>query len=273
MRRAPAIAIAVAAVAAAGFALARFTAGDNAPDEGIRLPADQAMTLPPLCRDVVFEQARTIGCTVDPAKFDIRLSYSGTNGEPHGSVPAFAADARGSALILAMNAGMYHADMRPVGLYVEEGRQVAPLETADGEGNFYLKPNGVFFIGDDGKPSVMETSAFAEAAPPVRFATQSGPMLVVDGQIHPKFLPDGTSRYIRNGVGVTADGRIVFAITRDPVSLGSFARFFRDEAACPDALFFDGAVSSLWAGGAMVIESGHPAGPIVAVFTKDALTN
>ncbi|MCC0029153.1 MAG: phosphodiester glycosidase family protein [Brucellaceae bacterium] len=160
----------------------------------------------------------------------------------------------------------------PSGCTSRRGAQVSPLETADGAGNFYLKPNGVFFIGANGRAGVMETAAFAEAKLPVRFATQSGPMLVIGGQIHPKFLPDGTSRYTRNGVGVAPDGTVVFAITRDPLSLGSFARFFRDAVDCPDALFFDGAVSSLWAGGETIIDSGHPAGPVVAVFGREALT-
>jgi uncharacterized protein YigE (DUF2233 family) len=93
-------------------------------------------------------------------------------------------------------------------------------------------------------------------------------MLVIDGAIHPRFLPDGTSKYIRNGVGVRADGTIVLAITRDRVSLGSFARLFRDVARCDNALFFDGAVSSLAVGTRMEIDAGEPAGPVVAVFAK-----
>jgi uncharacterized protein YigE (DUF2233 family) len=231
----------------------------------MRNPAD-------LCREIVFEDARALLCTVEPASYSIELVYLGADGAPYGSV-AQAAKAlsengdQARALVLAMNAGMYHADMTPVGLYIENSIEIAPLNRHDGFGNFFLKPNGVFVVDADGGARVMETDAFQAAAPAPVFATQSGPMLVIDGEIHPRFLPDGTSKYTRNGVGVRADGRAVFAITRDPLSLGSFARLFRDAADCPNALFFDGAVSSLALGDRMVVDSGEPAGPIVAVFS------
>ena len=273
MRVGFAIAVAVLAAAIAVFAFIRLASKDGAPVDA-PLVEGNAVTLPDMCREIVFERARVIACGVDPAADEIRIAHSGADGTPYGGVPAYAAAMRGGGapLKLAMNAGMYHADMRPVGLLVEDGHEVSPLETADGAGNFYLKPNGIFFVGEDGRAGVMETAVFAEAKLPVRYATQSGPMLVTGGQIHPKFLPDGTSRYTRNGVGVTRGGTVVFAITRDPLSLGSFARFFRDAADCPDALFFDGAVSSLWAGGKMIVDSGRPAGPFVAVFGREALT-
>ena len=114
----------------------------------------------------------------------------------------------------------------------------------------------------------METEAYRATGIEPAFATQSGPMLMIDGEVHPRFLPDGTTRYIRNGAGVRADGTVVLAITRDPVSLGSFARLFRDLAQCPNALFFDGSVSSLAWGTEMEIDAGEPAGPVVAVFGK-----
>ena len=158
--------------------------------------------------------------------------------------------------------------MTPVGLYVEGGAELAPLNTEDGFGNFFLKPNGVFFVREDGSAGILETEAYRAAGLAPEFATQSGPMLVTQGTIHPRFLPDGTSQYIRNGVGVRADGSVVLAITRDPVSLGSFGRLFRDVAECPNALFFDGAVSSLAWGTRMEIDAGEPAGPVVAVFGK-----
>ena len=91
-------------------------------------------------------------------------------------------------------------------------------------------------------------------------------VLVIGGALHPRFLPDGSSRFIRNGVGVRADGMVVLAISRDPVSLGLFARAFRDGFGCPDALFLDGGISAFAAKGEMVIGGKEPAGPILAVF-------
>ena len=225
---------------------------------------------PDICSETVFEGARAILCVVDPKTQVIALIYRDPDGEVYGSVPKAveALAARGQTPVLAMNAGMYHADLLPVGLYVENGAELSPLNSDDGFGNFFLKPNGVFFIRTDGTAGVMETEAYRAARIAARFATQSGPMLVIKGEVHPRFRPDGTTKYIRNGVGVRADGSIVLAISRDPVSLGSFARLFRDVAACPDALFFDGAVSSLAWGMRMEIDAGEPAGPVVAVFEK-----
>ncbi|WP_245304136.1 phosphodiester glycosidase family protein [Hoeflea olei] len=233
-------------------------------------PPMTAAVRPDICSETTFEGARAILCVVDPADHATRLVYRGESGKPHGRVRSAVAAlaAEGRTPVLAMNAGMYHADMTPVGLYVEDGVELSPLNTGGGFGNFYLKPNGVFFLRADGSAGVMETEAYREAGIAPAFATQSGPMLVIGGEIHPRILPDGTTRYIRNGVGVRADGKLVFAITRDPVSFGAFARLFRDVAQCPDALFFDGSVSSLAWGTDMEIDPGEPAGPIVAVFEK-----
>ena len=229
-----------------------------------------AADMPDICTETGFEGARALLCVVDPGAFEVALVYRGADGEPYGSVAraVTALAESGRMPVMAMNAGMYHADMTPVGLYVENGEELAPLTTGDGFGNFFLKPNGVFYIQADGSAGVLETGAYAARAIKPAFATQSGPMLVIDGAIHPRFLPDGTTRYIRNGVGVRADGRIVLAITRDPVSLGSFGRLFKDVARCPNALFFDGGVSSLAWGTRMDIDSGEPAGPVVVVFDK-----
>lgn len=225
---------------------------------------------PEICEETVFEGARTILCVIDPSEYDIALAYRGADGEVFGSVAkvVVALTANGRTPVLAMNAGMYHADMLPVGLYVENSAEISPLNEDDGFGNFFLKPNGVFFVDEGGRAKVLETEAYRSAEIMPAFATQSGPMLVIDGALHPRFLPDGTSKYIRNGVGVRADGRVVLAITRDPLSLGSFGRLFRDIADCPNALFFDGAVSSLAWGTHMEIDAGEPAGPVVVVFGK-----
>lgn len=261
--------VALGAGAAVWFAVMRGAADRGSKTESPKEAQMTNPTRPEFCDEIVFEGTRAILCTVDPAAYDIRLVYRGSDGTAYGSVAraakALAAD---GVLLLAMNAGMYHADLTPVGLYVEEGAELAPLATGDGFGNFYLKPNGVFFIQGDGRAGIMPTEDYQKAGIAPAFATQSGPMLVIGGAIHPRFLPDGTSKYIRNGVGVRADGQVVFVITRDPLSLGSFARLFKDAAKCPDALFFDGGISSLAWGDGMEIDSGEPAGPVVAVLER-----
>lgn len=230
--------------------------------------------LPPFCRDISFEGVVQAVCEVDPKAYMVFVARADAAGKPYGSIQAFdkAMAAKGTPVLLAMNAGMYHEGLGPVGLFVEGGRQETPLNRADGEGNFFLKPNGVFFVRTDGSAGVLETGAYAaahpDAAPDIDYATQSGPMLVIDGQIHPRFEPDGTSRFIRNGVGVRADGTVVLAISRQPVSLGSFARLFRDALSCPNALFLDGAISTLSDGERILVGGKDPVGPVLAVRTR-----
>ena len=170
--------------------------------------------------------------------------------------------AEGKALGFAMNAGMYHRDLAPVGLYVEDGVEVSAIVTSDGPGNFGLLPNGVFCIGDSFR--VIESRTFKRDRPACRYATQSGPMLVIDGQLHPKLLPGSDSTYIRNGVGVSDDGtRAVFAISNEAVNFHSFARLFRDELGLFEALYFDGNISRLYAPALARHDGGFPMGPIV----------
>ena len=214
------------------------------------------------CRDLSFEGASYTVCDVSAVE-DLRLFHSGPDGA-YGSFRNLdeALAAEGKALGFAMNAGMYHRDLAPVGLYVEDGVEVSKLVTRDGPGNFGLLPNGVFCIGDGFR--VIESRTYKQAKPDCRYATQSGPMLVIKGKLHPKLLPGSDSLYVRNGVGVAKDGqRAVFAISNDEVNFDSFARLFRDELGLPDALYFDGNISRLYAPALDRHDGGFPMGPMV----------
>ncbi|MEL5875861.1 phosphodiester glycosidase family protein [Cereibacter sphaeroides] len=222
-------------------------------------------TAEPACRDLSFEGTRYSLCEAQ-AGDDIRIFQTAPDGRPYGSFERInsALDVEGRQLAFAMNAGMYHADRRPVGLLIEEEVERAPLVTSAGPGNFGLLPNGVFCVGDGFR--VIESRAFAAERPACRHASQSGPMLVIGGELHPRFLVDSDSRYIRNGVGVSADGRrAVFAISNRPVTFHEFGRLFRDELGLPEALYFDGSISRLYDRGARRSDWGTPMGPIVGL--------
>ncbi len=218
-----------------------------------------------LCRDLVFEGGRYTACTVDLRRHDLDLYLDAPDGAPYGSLSRLIKSPAGAGLVMAMNAGMYHPDYAPVGLYVQGGRQRTPASTADGPGNFHLKPNGIFYVARR-RAGILETEAYIRRGIKPDLATQSGPMLIVDGRIHPQISADGPSRKIRNGVGVRDPQTVVFAISDEPVSFGAFARLFRDELGCRDALFLDGSISVLYAP-----ELGRddvapkPLGPIIGV--------
>jgi uncharacterized protein YigE (DUF2233 family) len=218
----------------------------------------------PVCTPGVFEGARYVLCRFDPDRHRLDLVF-GDGGGRLAPVAYAVARAGPRDVAFAVNAGMWRTvpDVAPVGLFLADGRQGAPLETADGTGNFYLKPNGVFFL-DGGRPRVATAEAFADERPSADLATQSGPMLVVDGSIHPRIeLPDGSSRKIRNAVGVTDEGEALFVLARARVSFGWLARLYRDELGCADALYLDGEVSRLHAPNLGLTDAVMPLGPIL----------
>lgn len=217
------------------------------------------------CEARVFDGARFTICRIDMEKDDLRLFHAGPGGTPYGSFRAIddALKSEGARLGVAMNAGMYHSDRAPVGLYVEKGREMAPIVTSEGPGNFGMLPNGVFcFAGDSAR--VVESRRFAAERPDCEYATQSGPMLVINGELHPRFLSDSISTYIRNGVGVSPDGRIVhLAISEQRVNFDHFGRLFRDDLGAKDALFLDGSISRLYDPSSGRHDGGLPMGPII----------
>ena len=221
---------------------------------------------PPGCASRTFDSAQYTVCSFDVRHDDIRLYWSGSDDKPYGNFAplATALAARGRTLRFAMNAGMFGDDFAPVGLYVEDGKQLRKADTRAGPTNFHLLPNGVFWIGD-GLAGVEETSRFLAAPPAARFATQSGPMLVIDGHIHPKILPTGASEKIRNGVCVLNGVTALFVISDAPVTFHGFARLFRDGLGCANALFLDGSVSSLYAPELGRDDELAPLGPMIGV--------
>jgi uncharacterized protein YigE (DUF2233 family) len=221
---------------------------------------------PTPCAPTRFEDAGYIVCSFDMRRDDIRLYWKGPNGQAYGGFSALAdaLKAQGRQLRFAMNGGMFETDLSPVGLFIEDGQQKHKADTREGASNFHLRPNGVFYVGDSAA-GVTETTRFLANGPKARYATQSGPMLVIDGRIHPKILPTGTSAKIRNGVGVRDGTQVVFAISDQPVTFYAFARLFRDALNCPNALFLDGSVSSLFAPNLKRADTLFPIGPIIGV--------
>jgi len=234
------------------------------------------------CRGESFRGASYIVCSFDLARDDVRMHWRDSDGRPYRTFAAVAADLRasGQALRFAMNAGMYHDDFRPVGLYVENGRELARVNTSTRTGtpaqipNFYKEPNGVFYVGD-GKAGVLATERFLADRPDVKFATQSGPMLVIGAAIHPAFIMNSSDRKPRNGVGVSGPTNVHFVITVGRVSFYDFARFFRDGLGCNNALFLDGGqASGLYAPELGRNDApGHGGyGPIITVVEKGTVT-
>lgn len=183
---------------------------------------------------------------VDTSKSELRLFWKKSDGQRFANALALEAWAKGHnrKLVFATNGGIFEKNKHPSGLYVEGGLTKSPLNTGTGWGNFYLKPNGVFVLRDEGT-QIIETESYQDD-PSIKYAVQSGPLLVLKGKIHPLFRKGSKNIYIRSGVGVREDSTVLFAITNNEVNFFDFASFFLHRLNCEDALYLDGLISRMY---------------------------
>lgn len=230
-------------------------------------------------RELSFDAQSFHVVEIDLARDTLELHWRDTDGNPFASIDRLRewGTAHGRALLFAANAGIYDQQYRPLGLHVENGQMLRPLNTASGtgrSGNFALQPNGVFYVDRLGHAGVVETSRWRERGIDARLATQSGPMLVVDGAINARFDAASDSRKWRSGVCAKTPRQVLFAVSSAPVSFHAFARLFRDGLGCRDALYLDGTLSQVYVRGegfagapALMLK---PYAGIFAVFTGAA---
>jgi uncharacterized protein YigE (DUF2233 family) len=219
------------------------------------------------CRSVVVDGAAYTVCDIDLRRHAVQLFWRKPDGAPYAYLAALPPAQRAGRLVFALNAGMYDPAYRPIGLYVENGRELVCANTKAGPGNFHMRPNGVFYVVGD-TAGVKDTGSFLKERRAVDFATQSGPMLVSDGRLHPLFARSG-SRKFRSGVGLRDEHTLAFAVSDAEVTFGAFARLFRDRLKCDNALFLDGgSVPSLYAPALRRNGNLLPLGPMIAVYER-----
>lgn len=201
---------------------------------------------------------------VDLTKEKVELVWKNSKKQIYGSLGSvLKAD---TSCKLIMNAGMYTKEQAPLGLYIENKKQlhrINKVQTA--YGNFYMQPNGVFFIEND-TCKVIRTDQFKQT-PNINFATQSGPMLVIDGKLHKKFMKGSTNRYVRNGVGILPNGNPIFAISKEPINFYDFASFFKNKG-CKNALYLDGSISRAYVPSEGITDKGGKFGVMIKVINK-----
>src|ERR1700693_1620174 len=187
--------------------------------------AHTAVAGPAPCRAVTHQGNSYTVCEVDLRRHAIRLFWKRADGTPYARLSALpqALDKPSDRLMFATNAGMFDPAYKPVGLYVENGRELVRANTRSGWGNFHMKPNGIFYVAGE-KAGVLETGAYLKQPLPPDIATQSGPMLVINGRLHPRFVHANVSLKQRSGVGVRDAQTVVFAISDDEVSFQAFGR-------------------------------------------------
>ncbi len=205
--------------------------------------------------DLAFEGQNYRAVRLDLKREQLSLHWRDPqSGAPFGDIETLRrwGEAHGQRLVFAANAGIYDRAFAPLGLYVENGKTVVPLNMAHGNpasGNFSLLPNGVFAIYPDGHAAVRTSSDFKADGKPAQWATQSGPMLLIDGKLNEQFVDDSSSLKWRSGVCVRTPTEVVFAVSEAPVNFHTFGRLFRDKLGCRDALYLDGSISQFYVDG------------------------
>ena len=192
--------------------------------------------------------------TLSDPRYSLQLFWQQANSSANNTQPLLTFDTllarlpSEQTLNFAMNAGMYNENYAPIGYTVIEGKELRALNIKEGGGNFHLLPNGVMWWDKSGKVQITESNALDKQLKSGKaqpwYATQSGPMLVINNEIHPQFNPDSTSIKLRNGAGVCSDGSLQFVNSEEPVSFYQFATLFKDDLNCPNALFLDGGIAS-----------------------------
>jgi uncharacterized protein YigE (DUF2233 family) len=199
------------------------------------------------CKDIVINDINYTECRVAVDRERLLLLLNDSTGQPFHTFAAVNdwLGQQNKALQFAMNAGMFHPDFKPVGLFVADAKEQSPLNQAPGHGNFFMQPNGVFVVTERGA-QIVSSNEYSLQKLTARLATQSGPLLVHKGQINTAFGAQSKSRYIRNGVCAPSPHQAAFVISNSPVTLYEFGLLFRDTLKCKEALYLDGSVSGLY---------------------------
>ena len=204
----------------------------------------------------------------------VRIFWLDATGKRYGQIKQLADHLLSQNIEPAMltNGGIFEPGGVPSGLLISDHQLQNEINVSPGKGNFFLKPNGVFYIDATGA-HIVTTEEYVARRPSPRCAVQSGPSLVIDGEIHPSFNETSTSHLHRNGVGVLPNGDVIFAITefgqdRYP-NLLEFAEFFK-ERGCEDALFLDGDISQMETDGFANLIPSNYFGSIIAVEKNSA---
>ena len=214
-------------------------------------------------RIVDHAQHRYAVVTLPLAQWDVRVDWD----PDAGGVMLADVIAADEDIQVATNAGILTPEMVPGGLLVSDGEELVGLNLADGAGNFHLKPNAVFAVLDDGTATVVDSVDYDPAG--VVHATQSGPALLLGGEVHPEFREGSTNLAVRSGVGVSPAGDVVYlVISTGLTNLWDFATVFRDQLGVEDALYLDGQISDLWVTGQP--EPSLLSGPYAGVITATA---
>jgi uncharacterized protein YigE (DUF2233 family) len=96
--------------------------------------AESALAQAPPCRSREYAHNAYTVCEVDLAKHTVRLYWRRSDGTPYAYLSRLprALEREAGRLLFATNAGMFDPDLKPVGLYVEQGHELVNANTKSG---------------------------------------------------------------------------------------------------------------------------------------------
>ena len=204
---------------------------------------------------------------VDAQKERIAMYWQDRHGKAWGSLRSLLAGIDGDGRVqMAMNGGIYDKAYAPLGLYIEKGRQLIPLNRASGGGNFFIRPGGVFYLRGQ-NAGIVSIDKF-KPSPAIQYAVQSGPMLIENGKINWRLKPSASSRKLRNGVGINGDGKVVFMLSERETNFYDFACYAQSRLNVRQMLYLDGTISKMYRKGGSVPWQYHPFVTLITVESK-----
>jgi len=198
----------------------------------------------------------------------IQLFWKNEAGQRFGSFSSLDKELRSNKknLIIATNAGIFDPLFAPVGLLISNNKVLQQLNLNNGIGNFFLQPNGIFLVDNQGA-KIIESSQYKTLKTSVEEATQSGPLLVYNNIINNIFTVNSNNKVVRSGIGVKSDMEVFIVLSKDPVNFYDFASLFRDKLNCSNALYLDGSISKFYIPSQNRFDDGNFSG-IIAVIEK-----
>lgn len=138
--------------------------------------------------------------------------------------------------VIGINGGFFTPERKPLGLRIAQGQVKSPLKNTSWWGVFYTQGNQAFIVS----PKNFQQNK------KINFAVQSGPRLIVNGQITQ--LKPGADN--RTALGITRNGKVILAVTSHfPLSTQELAQIMQapEEKGglnCANAINLDGGSST-----------------------------
>jgi uncharacterized protein YigE (DUF2233 family) len=150
-------------------------------------------------------------------------------------------------VVFAMNGAKCDKNLKPLGLLIKGLVEHKKFVWPDANVFSPVGPSAVFATERDKDVSYIiaaDNFKAANALANYRLAIQSGTILISRNFLN-KNIIRASGRQVYNGMGMRANGDMVFAVTNDKMDMREFALFFQEQD-CRDAMLLDEGANCQW---------------------------